>query len=391
METHEINTELVDAQSGEAMLATMERASIDMQVSTAKKYPRVISKVKDDMMTFATVDEETAASCFYKLPRGDKKIEGESVRLAEIAASCYGNMRIGSRAIEVVSTGDSPHVIVQAVAHDLEKNVLVSIEKRRRITKKKSKTFVDEDDIQLAVNACAAIAFREAVFKVVPKAIVRPIFLACKRVAIGDIRSLAKKRQEVIERLIKMGADQDRIFAAVGVRKIDDIDIEKLEDLVGIGTSLKDGAISLEEAFPAPQAPEATVSMGAATQAPTEPKPAPKAEEPKPEAKKPEPAPKQAPQPTKDDSPFAEPEKTATAPTKAPAQESTDLTPLDKLTLTCEQYAITLPQVLVALKKINRVRPSVAAMENVLDETVEWAEKNFKEVYEVIQNNQKGA
>src|ERR1700760_4459967 len=105
-------------------LEASARAEIDMQISTAKRYPRMLSKVKSDMLSFATLDEETAAACFYSLPRGDKNIQGPSVRLAEIAVSCYGNLRAGSRAVQTVTTGDSPHVIVQAVCHDLERNTL---------------------------------------------------------------------------------------------------------------------------------------------------------------------------------------------------------------------------------------------------------------------------
>lgn len=145
------------------------KAEIDSQIATAKQYPRDIAKVKRDMISFATLDEETAESCFYNLPRGGKNIQGPSVRLAEIAVSCYGNLRAGVRIIDTVSNGDNPHVVIQAICHDLEKNVAVTIEKRRRITKKKSKDSIDEDDINLAANAGSAIAFRDAVYKIVPR------------------------------------------------------------------------------------------------------------------------------------------------------------------------------------------------------------------------------
>lgn len=233
-------------------IEAIERASIDTQISTAKKFPRTLSKVKADMLSFATLDEDTALSCFYTLPRGGKTIQGPSVRMAEIAISCYGNLRVGARPIEVVANGEHPHVIVQAVAHDLEKNVAIAIEKRRRIVGKKSKGgAIDEDDINLAVNACAAIAYRDAVFKVVPQALIKPVYEQAKRVAVGDIKSLGEKRSRVIDRLTQMGAKLESIFARVEAKKIDDIDLDKLEILIGLGTALKDGEISLEEAFPA--------------------------------------------------------------------------------------------------------------------------------------------
>lgn len=238
-------------------LAVIERASINMQIQTAKQFPRTLSKVKADMLTFATLDEETAAGCFYTLPRGGKVIQGPSVRLAEIAASCFGNLRAGVRVVEVDTQSGAPHATVQAVVHDLEKNVAISIEKRRRIVGKKAKGGrIDEDDINLACNAGSAVALRDAIFKVVPIVLVKPVFDAAKRVAVGQVKSIAAKRVQVVDRLKQMGAPEDRILAAVGCKKMDDVGLAEIEVLIGLGTALKDGETTLEEAFPAAK-PEA--------------------------------------------------------------------------------------------------------------------------------------
>ncbi len=42
-------------------LELLERAQIDMQIATAKKYPRDIARVKKRMLDFATLDEDMAA------------------------------------------------------------------------------------------------------------------------------------------------------------------------------------------------------------------------------------------------------------------------------------------------------------------------------------------
>ena len=47
-------------------LESLERASVDLQISTARRYPRKLAIVKDRMLSLATLDEETAASCFYR-------------------------------------------------------------------------------------------------------------------------------------------------------------------------------------------------------------------------------------------------------------------------------------------------------------------------------------
>ena len=236
---------------GNDTLQAIERAQIDTQIATAKRYPRNIQAVKREMLSVATMDEDTASACFYTVPRGGKSIQGPSVRLAEIALSAYGNVKAGTRILSVHS-GENPHAVVQAVMHDLEKNIAYSVEKRRRITTKKNRDGtrkpVDDDDIQLAVNAGSAIAFRDAVFKVVPGAIVRSVLDEAKKVAVGDVKSLATKREKTVMRLKQMGASEKQILEAAGVSKIEEILIEQLEVLIGIGTSIRDG-MPLEEAF----------------------------------------------------------------------------------------------------------------------------------------------
>jgi hypothetical protein len=257
----QVKTEIIQSNA----LESIERASIDMQISTAKKYPMhaptMLSKVKEDMLSLATLDEDTAAACFYVLPRGGKSIPGPSVRLAEIALNCYGNIRVGARILEVISHGDNPHVIVQSVCHDLENNALITIEKRRRITKKRNNPNVDEDDINLAVNACTSIAYRDTIFKIIPRAIIDSVWRAARSLAVGNIKSLTEKRVQVIDRLKQMGAPEDRILAVVNCRKIEDIGIDQLSQLIGLGTALKDGETTLEDAFP-PIQPEEKVGVG---------------------------------------------------------------------------------------------------------------------------------
>lgn len=230
-------------------LASIERAQVDVQIATARKYPRTLSKVKERMLSFATLDEETASSCFYTLParRGgdDKPIQGPSVRMAEIALASYQHVKAGSRII----ADDGKFLTAQAVVHDLENNVAVSIEVRRRVTSKSGSRYSD-DMIAVTGNAACSIALRNAVFRVVPRALITPVYEAAKRVAVGDVKSLTTKRAQIIARLKQMGAKDAAILAAVGADKVEDIDLAKLEVLIGLGTAIKDGEITLENAFP---------------------------------------------------------------------------------------------------------------------------------------------
>lgn len=227
-------------------LEAMQRAEIDLQVATAKRYPRpALSTIKKNMTAFATLDEETAESCFYSLPRDGKQIQGPSVRLAEIAVACYGNLRAASRVIG----NDGKVLTSQAACHDLENNTLISVEVQRRITDRNGKTY--SQDLQVvAGNAANSIAFRNAVFKVIPSALIKPVYDAAKLVAVGDASSLNTKRIKMVKRLNGMDISTDRILARLNRPSVEDITLEDLEVLIGAGTAIRDGDASVDEAFP---------------------------------------------------------------------------------------------------------------------------------------------
>ena len=73
--------------AGGGTLSVLSRAEIDVQITTAKRYPRSVTAFRREAEEMATLDEETAGSMFYVLPRAGKNIEGPSVRLAEIVGS----------------------------------------------------------------------------------------------------------------------------------------------------------------------------------------------------------------------------------------------------------------------------------------------------------------
>ena len=153
------------------MIQAINRAEIDIQVSTAKQFPRDISATLNKIATYATMDKETAEDCFYVLRRKgsngqDSVIEGLSVRMAEIIAGCWGNIRVQTRIIG----NDGKMITAQAICHDLETNFAVSKEVKRRITDRNGRTF--SEDMQVVTgNAAASIAFRNAVLAVIPKAV----------------------------------------------------------------------------------------------------------------------------------------------------------------------------------------------------------------------------
>lgn len=225
-------------------LSLITKAEIDMQISTAKAFPRSIKMFLDKAMSIATVSEEVAASCAYALPRGGKTLEGPSVRLAEIVSSSYGNIRSGSRVI----ANDGKWITAQGVCHDLESNTAITIEVKRKITDKTGKTY-NEDMQTVTGNAACAIAFRNAVFKVIPAALVNDIYEKVKEVAKGTAETLVARRAKAVKYFTDQGIKEPQICAVLEIKKIDDIDLDKLSILRGMVTLIKNNESTLDELF----------------------------------------------------------------------------------------------------------------------------------------------
>jgi hypothetical protein len=222
------------------------RAEVDIQISTAKRYPRSIRHFKQQALEMATFDDETAEGCFYSLPRGGKPIEGPSARLAEIVLSAWGNVRADAKVVGV----DDKEITAEAMTWDLEKNVAIRVQIKRRITDKFGKRFKD-DMITVTGNAACSIALRNSVFKVIPMVYTKAIYQEARRVAIGDVQTLASKRALMVQHFQKMGVTDKQIFAVVGKENIEEIGLDELAALKGLATAIKDGDVTVDDAFSA--------------------------------------------------------------------------------------------------------------------------------------------
>ena len=235
-----IEGELVDPGTA---LATLNKSELDMQITTAKQYPRSLTQFKQDVLEMTTLDEETAAGMFYVIPRDGKKIEGPSVRLAEVVASSWGNLRCGARIVGI----DEKTVTAQGFCFDLQKNVAASIEISRRITGKKGR--FSDDMIQVTANAAKSIALREAIFKVVPRAMFKEAYEQAKLTSIGKASSMSEKRHGAMDWFKKAGASERQVLDFLGHKGIDDITVEDLITLRGLVTAIKDGELTIESAL----------------------------------------------------------------------------------------------------------------------------------------------
>lgn len=220
---------------------------VDLQVSTAKAYPRAVSKFKAQLETWATGSEEAAEACIFALPRAGKTIEGASIRFAELALASWGNARVRARIIDA-GMNDPQFVTVEGAFWDLESNAAVSKEVRRRITDKEGRRF-NADMIGITINAASSIAIRNATLAGIPRALWEPVYLKARQVVAGDVQTIANQRSKAIEYLSKFGVTEEMILATVGRAKIEDLDADDIVSLRASARQIRDGEAKVEDAF----------------------------------------------------------------------------------------------------------------------------------------------
>lgn len=251
------------------MLEAINKSEIDMQVATAHAYPRNEEEALTKMVKLSCMDEDTAADCFYQLKRRsydgkENVIEGLSVRMAEIIAACWGNLRIQTRIIG----NDGKTITAQGICHDLENNVAVSKEVKRRITTKSGMTY--NEDMQVVTgNAACAIAYRNAVLSVVPKAVTNSVIKQVRKKLASSEIDVPTARESAIKWFSAKGVSEAQLLDYLGVINVQSIGKEQIFELRALVQAIIEGSTTIEETFfePANQKKMAEKAKAAADEA----------------------------------------------------------------------------------------------------------------------------
>lgn len=227
----------------------LAKSEFEVMFNNAKNNPRSIPTFIDQAIFLATYSEEVAASCIFSLPRKIKNektgkyeqgyIKGKSVRLAEIILSVYKNIKIEVRN----STVTSKSATAIATITDLENNTVTSDVGEANIYG------THADATKLATAAARSIALRNAIFRLIPGAFTDLIYSKAVNHAVGNQKTFPERRRSVFERITKLGIPQDRIFSFYKKTTIEDFTPEIIEEIIGIGSAIKQGEMKIDSAF----------------------------------------------------------------------------------------------------------------------------------------------
>ena len=248
---HEMTGEILAVETVTELARQHEAAAMDVQVMTAQRLGRSVTDFQRDLEQWATMTQEIAEECTYVLKKGTTRIVGPSIRFAELLQVAYRHIVADTFIEEEART----HVVVGAMARDLYRNVAVRARVRRNILTREGKRY-GADMIQTTCQAAASLALRNAIIRLIPKALWLPIWLKSRDVAQGvgedgkRVVPFAESVTRAIAFLQTFQISEQEILEHFGHKSRADLDSDDLIVMRNKARSIRAGELDAHEAFP---------------------------------------------------------------------------------------------------------------------------------------------
>jgi len=222
---------------------------VQAAMTVAKHFPRDVTGAAERIRK-SCERRGLAAKAVYNYPRGDKRVTGPSIRLAEVMAQNWGNLDFGIIEIEQ-QEGEST---VMAYCWDLETNVRqtkIFQVKHERHKKGGVVTHLrDPRDIYETVANQGARRMRACILGIIPGDIQEMALEQCSKTMAGSEKDvpIAQRIQKMVAAFAEFQVTPEMIERKVGY-KLAVCNEYDLEDLRGIYTSLKDNMSGREDWF----------------------------------------------------------------------------------------------------------------------------------------------
>ena len=232
-----------------AVAIESERAVAEAQgaLVIAQRYPRDPFRAYERVIA-ACQRPGLADAAFYNFPRGDGKVSGPTIRLAEELARCWGNINFGMREL---SNRDGVSEI-EAYAWDLETNTKSSqvfTVRHIRDTKGGGRELTEQRDIyELGANM-GARRLRARILAILPDDLVSAAVNECKRtLANGGGEPMQDRIRRTVKAFGGRGVSVAMLEEYLG-HQLDVTTPEELADLHGVFGAIKDGAAKVSDYF----------------------------------------------------------------------------------------------------------------------------------------------
>lgn len=228
--------------------ASREMEEVKGQIFMARQFPRNVIQSENRILD-ACKRPALAQTAIYSYPRGRTKVEGPSIRLAEVLAQNWGNLSFGIQEIEQ-REGES---IAKAFCWDLETNVrqekIFHVPHSRKANGKLQKLTDPRDIYELVANN-GARRVRACILGVIPGDIVEKAVEECNKTMTGANETPLKDRISNGIKAFKeqFKVTQEQIEEKFGYNVASFSETDYVE-LINIFNSLKDGMAKPADIF----------------------------------------------------------------------------------------------------------------------------------------------
>lgn len=247
----ELTTQYNQSQQPSALAqasSSREMEEVKGQIFMAKQFPRNVYQAEQRILDNCK-RPNLAGQAVYSYPRGGTKVEGPSIRLAEVIAQNWGNLSFGIKELEQ-REGES---VAMAYAWDLETNVRqekVFTVKHSRKAKGSIKKLDDPRDIYELVANNGARRVRACILGVIPGDIIDNAVEECnKTLSGGNSKPLKDRIADALKAFKeKYKVTQEQIEERFGYN-VSAFTERDVLDLIKIFNSLKDGMSKVDDWF----------------------------------------------------------------------------------------------------------------------------------------------
>lgn len=230
------------------MAVSRQAQEVQAAMTIAKKFPRNEFESFNRIMK-ACQRKGLAERSMYEYPRGDTRVTGPSIRLAETIAQNWGNMDFGIVELEQ-NSGESK---VMAYAWDLETNTrqtkIFSVP-HIRVAKKGNYALTDPRDIYERVANDGARRLRACILGVIPGDVIEAAISQCEKTLGGDNKEPLEDTVRAVAATFEKeyGVTVPMLEKFIGCR-IESFTMQNLIRLKKVYVSLKDGMAKREDYF----------------------------------------------------------------------------------------------------------------------------------------------
>jgi hypothetical protein len=224
-------------------------AEVRAAVMVAMQNPRDRTAAIEEMREVCAIPA-LADRAFFRVPRGNEQVNGESIHLARELARCWGNMAYGVK--ELARDDVRGQSELMAYAWDLQTNARSEIAfVVPHVKGKANRKLTGTQEIYENNASFAGRRLREAIFAVLPVWFKAEAADICHRTLEkgGDGKTLAQRISDTRGAFSAIGVTAEQLEQKRG-RKIDDFLPEDLAALRIVYGSIKRGEVMLTEEFP---------------------------------------------------------------------------------------------------------------------------------------------